>query len=87
MGDIGSRTIAVDITGFIRPYLIFLTRWLAGCGVRRFDALYTEPVIYGDREETKFSDEVVEEVRQIAGFEGTPQSRYIERPSDNRRWV
>jgi hypothetical protein len=71
VGDIGSRTIAVDITGFIRPYLIFLTRWLAGCGVRRFDALYTEPVIYGDREETKFSDEVVEEVRQIAGFEGT----------------
>lgn len=70
VGEIGNRTIAVDITGFIRPYLIFLTRWLADCGVRRFDALYTEPVIYGNREHTKFSDEVVEEVRQIAGFEG-----------------
>jgi len=70
IGDIGGRALAIDITGFIRPYLIFLLRWLAERGVRRFDALYTEPVIYSDRERTRFSDEVVVEVRQIAGFEG-----------------
>jgi hypothetical protein len=71
IGDIAGRTVGIDITGFIRPYLIFLLRWLAERGVRRFDALYTEPVIYGNREQTVFSDEAVEEVRQIAGFEGT----------------
>ena len=70
IGDLGGRTVGIDITGFIRPYLLFLLRWLAECGVRRFDALYTEPVIYAEREQTHFSDEVVVEVRQIAGFEG-----------------
>jgi hypothetical protein len=71
IGDVAGKTLAIDITGFIRPYLIFLVRWLAERGVRRFDALYTEPVIYSKREQTRFSDEVVVEVRQIAGFEGT----------------
>jgi hypothetical protein len=65
------KTVGIDITGFIRPYLIFLVRWLAEQGVRRFDALYSEPVIYSKREQTRFSDETVVEVRQIAGFEGT----------------
>ncbi|MGO8731951.1 MAG: hypothetical protein ACLQVM_04050 [Terriglobia bacterium] len=71
IGNVPGKTLGIDITGFIRPYLIFLLRWLAERGVRRFDALYTEPVIYTKREQTHFSDEVVVEVRQIAGFEGT----------------
>ena len=71
IGDIKGKSLAIDITGFIRPYLIFLTRWLSERGIQRFDALYTEPVIYAKREQTRFSDEVVVEVRQIAGFEGT----------------
>ncbi|HUW81747.1 MAG TPA: hypothetical protein VMZ31_02980 [Phycisphaerae bacterium] len=71
IGEIAGKTLGIDITGFIRPYLVFLMRWLAEHGVRRFDALYTEPIIYSDREQTRFSDEAVEEVRQIAGFEGT----------------
>lgn len=71
IGDVSGKTVSIDITGFIRPYLIFLLRWLAERGVQRFDALYSEPVIYGKREQTVFSDEAVEEVRQIAGFEGT----------------
>lgn len=70
IGDVAGRTIAIDTTGFIRPYLIFLLRWLVEHRVRRFDALYTEPVIYSKREQTRFSDEVVVEVRQVAGFEG-----------------
>lgn len=69
-GDVADGTICVDTTGFIRPYLIFLMRWLAELGVKRFDALYTEPVIYSKREHTRFSDEAVVEVRQVAGFEG-----------------
>jgi len=68
-GDVSKGTLGIDITGFIRPYLIFLLRWLAEQGVRRFDAIYSEPDIYGKREETKFSESVTE-VRQVAGFEG-----------------
>lgn len=71
IGDPSGLTLGIDITGFVRPYLIFFLRWLARCGVRQFDALYTEPVIYEKREKTRFSDEVVVEVRQIRGFEGT----------------
>jgi hypothetical protein len=62
--------ICVDITGFIRPYLMFLLRWFVEQKVRKFDAIYSEPIAYAKREETKFSDEVVEQVRQVAGFEG-----------------
>jgi hypothetical protein len=51
--------------------LIFLLRWFADNGVKRFDALYSEPVVYSNREQTRFSDEVVVAVRQISGFEGT----------------
>jgi len=71
VGDAQGKTIGIDITGFIRPYLIFLLRWLAEMGVRRFDAIYSEPVIYSNREKTKFSDEAVLEVRQVAGYEGS----------------
>ena len=74
IGDVAGRSICIDITGFIRPYLIFLLRWLAERQVARFDALYTEPAIYSKREQTRFSDEVVVEVRQIAGYEGTHSS-------------
>jgi hypothetical protein len=70
IGDVAGRTICIDITGFVRPYLVFLVKWLIEQGVCRFDALYTEPVIYSKREKTKFSNEAVAEVRQIAGFEG-----------------
>ena len=71
VGSANGMKLCVDITGFIRPYLIFLVRWLAEHGVQCFDAVYTEPVIYSKREQTRFSDEVVVSVRQIAGFEGT----------------
>lgn len=62
--------ICVDITGFIRPYLIFLIRWLNAKGVRKFDAIYSEPRKYGKRELTEFSGDIVKEVRQVALCEG-----------------
>jgi len=67
---IDGRKICVDTTGFIRPYLIFLLRWFMENGIRRFDALYSEPIHYTRREKTSFSDESVTEVRQVAGYEG-----------------
>lgn len=68
--DLSRGTICIDTTGFIRPYLIFLVKWLADNGVRKFDALYSEPSHYSEKEKTRFSDEVVTQVRQVQGFEG-----------------
>ena len=68
-GAAASR-ICVDITGFIRPYLIFLVRWFLEKGIKRFDAIYSEPVQYQKRELTEFSGDIVGEVRQVAGCEG-----------------
>ncbi|MCG8418974.1 MAG: hypothetical protein MJE77_13640 [Proteobacteria bacterium] len=66
-----SIRLCVDITGFIGHYVVFLVRWLQYLGVRHFDALYAEPTRYRDRENTRFSDEAVIDVRQILGFEGS----------------
>jgi hypothetical protein len=68
--DLSRLHICVDITGFIRPYLLFLVRWLQAQGVQRFDAIYSEPVIYAKRDKTEFSPLMIEEVRQVAGYEG-----------------
>lgn len=68
--DIAGKRICVDTTGFIRPCLLFLLRWFVEQGVRRFDALYTEPVQYAAGAKTSFSDEAVTEVRQVVGYEG-----------------
>jgi hypothetical protein len=68
--DAHNLRICIDITGFIRPYLIYFVRWLLEKGVRSFDAIYSEPVQYEERELTQFSGDVVKEVRQVAGCEG-----------------
>lgn len=68
--DLGRASICIDITGFMRPHLLVMLKYLSLKGVRRFDALYSEPLRYAKKEKTRFSDEVVVEVRQVAGFEG-----------------
>jgi hypothetical protein len=65
----GSR-ICVDITGFLRPHLVFLVRYLAQHGVRKFDAIYAEPSHYAQKVETVFAHENILSVRQVAGCEG-----------------
>jgi hypothetical protein len=68
--------VCVDITGFMRPHLLFLMKYLHVRGVRKFDVLYSEPSVYLHKEKTRFSDESVVAVRQVAGFEGnhTPEA-------------
>lgn len=61
--------LCVDMTGFMRPHLLFLMRLLASKNVGTFDFIYTEPSQYTRKAETVFSSEVVE-VRQINGYEG-----------------
>jgi hypothetical protein len=68
--DFSNKRLCIDITGFMRPHLLFLVKYLWISGVRRFDALYTDPIQYSKKEETKFAGEFISEVRQVAGYEG-----------------
>lgn len=68
--DLSKSKVCVDITGFIRPYLITLIKWFRDIGLSRFDILYSEPGLYTHKDETKFSDERDAKVRQVKGFEG-----------------
>jgi len=62
--------LCFDITGFMRPHLLFLIRYLAHQKIRSFDCIYSEPQVYEKADATKFSGGEVKEIRQIAGFEG-----------------
>ena len=61
-----SSKICIDITGFIRPHLIFFTKYLHRIGVKKIDFLYTEPLHYKNAEDTTFSG-FVDEVKIIEG--------------------
>ena len=68
--DWNHGSVCVDITGFMRPQLVFLVRWLLGVKKKSFVALYSDPTHYARREETVFSKGPVVEVRQVSGCEG-----------------
>jgi hypothetical protein len=62
-------SICIDLTGFMRPHLLFLVLFLSYRDAKKFDVLYTEPERYVKKEKTVFSEGSIV-VRQIAGFEG-----------------
>lgn len=64
------ETICIDITGFMRPHLMYMMRYLYEKRIKTFDLLYSEPLTYSQGEKTAFSDEIVTEIRQVCGFEG-----------------
>jgi hypothetical protein len=66
--------VAVDITGFMRPHLLYIVRALQHLGLRKVDMIYSEPGLYKKKEETTFSDGPVVAVRPITGFEGQHDS-------------
>lgn len=68
--DLPALRICIDITGFMRPHMMFLVRILVARGVRAFDVIYSEPSYYAKKEQTRFSLGSVGNVRQVAGFEG-----------------
>jgi hypothetical protein len=68
--DFAKERLCVDITGFMRPHILFLTKYLSRVGVWRFDVIYSEPVQYTKKEATQFSIGDPYEVRQVSGFEG-----------------
>lgn len=58
--------ICIDITGFIRPHLIFFTKYLHRIGIKKIDFLYSEPLHYENAEDTTFSG-FIDEVKVIEG--------------------
>jgi len=69
--DWRKKSVCVDITGFMRPHILFLANYLRRAGIDAFDVLYSEPRMYRSKERTRFFSGDIVEVRQVAGFEGT----------------
>lgn len=68
--DLRGKRIAIDITGLIVQYVLVLLDQLQTNGIAACDVIYGEPIRYLHSERTRFSDESVMEVRQVAGYEG-----------------
>lgn len=69
----GAR-IAVDITGFLRPHLLFLLKRLYEYGLSTVHLFYAEPQAYNAGSRTVFSYGRIDNVRQVAGFAGSHTS-------------
>jgi hypothetical protein len=61
-----SKKVCVDITGFLRPYLVYLVRLLHRKGIKKIDFIYSEPKNYKKKENTLFSKNYLE-IREIRG--------------------
>jgi hypothetical protein len=64
-----NKQVCIDITGFMRQYIVFLIRYLAQLKIKKVDLLYSDPEMYIKSENTSFSD-ILLEVKQIIGCEG-----------------
>lgn len=73
--DLKSISICVDVTGFMRPHMLYLVRYLAAKGVRKADLVYAEPGFYKRLDDTQFASDRVHTVRQVAGYEGITVNR------------
>lgn len=60
-------TICIDITGYLRPHLMFFSILLQRIGVTKIDYIYSEPKFYINSEDTTFSGIVSEKPRVIYG--------------------
>jgi hypothetical protein len=58
--------ICIDITGFIRPFIVFLIRYINSLGFKKIDIIYGEPNKYIHSDETEFSG-FVDIVRTVPG--------------------
>ena len=70
LSDLSGKSLCIDATGFMRPHLMFLLQLLFTRGLKQLDILYSEPEYYKKKDFTLFSNLHVEDVRQVAGFEG-----------------
>jgi len=73
--DVSRTRLCIDITGILRPHLMFITLYLKRLGIRVVDMLYAEPKHYALKEKTPFSTGSILEVRPIRGLEGSSSVR------------
>ena len=68
------RRLLFDITGMMRPHILYLMAHLADIGVTAFDLLYTEPEQYARKADTVFS--IGEDVRVVTvnGYVGAHET-------------
>ncbi len=67
---IESSKIAIDITGLLRPYIVYLIRLLHSKQFSKVDFIYSEPYEYTKKEETEFSLDYFK-IREIKGCLGS----------------
>ncbi len=72
----GDQSICIDITGFVKPYMMSFIALLVLRGIKKIDVIYSEPQHYSHKHNTKFSGENLIEVRQVAGYEGEAHTTY-----------
>ena len=63
---LSASKICIDITGFIRPHLIFFIAYLYRLDIKKIEFLYSEPQHYKNAEDTTFSG-FIDEVKIIEG--------------------
>jgi len=68
------QRLCVDITGMMRPQILFMMAYLKQLGCLSFDFLYTEPEHYKRRAETRFTIGEDVEVRSVAGYIGAHET-------------
>jgi hypothetical protein len=73
--DPATSAVCIDITGILRPHLMFLALYLQKVGASSIDLIYAEPQQYALKEKTPFSTGSIYDVRPVRGFEGSPNTR------------
>jgi hypothetical protein len=68
--DLIKSRVCIDITGFMRPHILYILYYFKTIGLNSFDVLYSEPQHYKRKEDTEFTVDGVKDVRQINGYEG-----------------
>ncbi len=69
--DFSNVKICIDITGILRPHLLFMLAFFKNKGLKSFECVYSEPEHYSEAENTIFSMSAATENRAVHGFEGS----------------
>lgn len=63
-------SVCIDITGFMRPHILYMMIYLLSKQISNFFMIYTEPKHYYKKADTEFSMSDVAAVRPVMGFSG-----------------
>lgn len=57
--------LCIDITGFIRPHLVYFIKLLYISGIKKIDFVYSEPLHYKNAENTNFTRDLSNNVSEV----------------------